>query len=66
VKIFCANCAKKKWRKRTGEEKIYKYFTVGSRVMEECSEYSKMGNLQPYAKNFLKELPIKDTEYTLK
>lgn len=64
--VLRVKCLKKKWVKRSGEEKLYKYFTVGRRVQEDCTEYSEMGNLLPYIKNLRKELPIKDEVYTVK
>jgi len=59
-------CTKKKWSKRSGEEKLYKYFTVARRVMPSCDEYADMGELLPYIKNLRKELPIKDEIYGVK
>lgn len=63
--VLRVKCLKKKWVKRSGEEKLYKYFTVGRRVQEDCDEYQEMGNLLPYIKNLRKELPIKDEVYAL-
>jgi len=57
---------KKKWVKRSGEEKFYKYFTVARRIMDDCDSYSPVGEAYPYIKNLRKELPIKDEIYSTK
>lgn len=62
--VLRVKCLKKKWMKRSGEEKLYKYFTVARRVMEECEEYVEIGDLYPYIKNLRKDLPIKDEVYS--
>ncbi len=59
-------CRKKHWIKRSGEEKLYKYFTVARRQVEGCPDYTPMGPLIPYIKNLRKELPVKDEVYYLK
>lgn len=64
--ILRVKCTKKKWAKRSGEEKLYKYFTVARRVIPDCPDYKEMGDLLPYIKNLRKELPIKDEIYTVK
>ena len=64
--ILRVRCNKKKWSKRSGEEKLYKYFTVARRMQPNCEEYQEMGELLPYIKNLKKELPIKDEIYVIK
>ncbi len=64
--ILRVRCAKKKWSKRSGEEKFYKYFTVARRTQPNCDEYKEAGELNPYIKNLKRELPIKDEIYTVK
>ncbi|MDY6935420.1 MAG: hypothetical protein SVZ03_14490 [Spirochaetota bacterium] len=64
--VLRVKCLKKRWMKRSGEEKLYKYFTVARRVMEECEDYYESGDLYPYIKNLRKELPIKDEVYSIK
>jgi hypothetical protein len=56
-------CDKKQWLKASGEEKQFKYFTVGQRTMKECPEYTPMGNPLPYKNNLKKDLPLKDEVY---
>ena len=57
-------CAAGKWRKKLGEEKIYKYFTVARRSLDECDAYEPMGDPKEYIKELKKTLPIKDEVYT--
>jgi len=64
--ILRVRCDKKKWSKRSGEEKLYKYFTVARRMQPNCEYYRDMGDLLPYIKNLKKELPIKDEIYSVK
>jgi hypothetical protein len=52
--------------KRSSEEKLYKYFTVARRIIEDCEFYTECGELFPYIKNLRKELPIKDEIYSTK
>ena len=37
-------CDAGKWRKKLGDEKIYKYFTVARRNIEACDSYEDMGD----------------------
>ena len=62
--VLRVKCLKKKWQKRSGEEKLYKYFTVARRIAEDCEFYEESGELYPYIKNLRKELPIKDEIYS--
>lgn len=57
-------CDAGKWRKKLGEEKIYKYFTVARRSIEYCDTYEPMGDPKEFIKELKKTLPIKDEIYT--
>ena len=57
-------CDAGKWRKKLGEEKIYKFFTVARRTIEECDRYEPMGEPVLYIKELKKSLPIKDEMYS--
>jgi hypothetical protein len=57
-------CEAGKWRKKLGEEKIYKYFTVIRRTLEECDSYEPMGEVEVFLKELRKSLPIKDELYS--
>jgi len=51
------------WKKKLGEEKYYKYFTVARRSTEECEFYEPMGDTKTFLKELKKTLPIKDEIY---
>ena len=57
-------CAARKWKKKLGEEKYYKYFTVARRSLEVCDCYEPMGEIRDFLKELKKTLPIKDEIYT--
>jgi hypothetical protein len=57
-------CDAGKWRKKLGEEKLYKYFTVARRSLDECETYEPMGDTKTFLKELKKTLPIKDERYT--
>jgi hypothetical protein len=57
-------CDAGKWRKKLGEEKIYKYFTVARRSLDYCDAYEPMGDPKEFIKDLKKNLPIKDEIYT--
>lgn len=56
-------CDAGKWRKKLGEEKIYKYFTVARRSLDHCGAYVPMGDPKEFIKDLKKTLPIKDELY---
>ncbi|MDR3275728.1 MAG: hypothetical protein LBT11_00730 [Treponema sp.] len=45
-------CAAGKWKKKLGEEKLYKYSTVIRRYVDACDTYEEMGD----ARKFIREL----------
>jgi len=57
-------CAAGKWRKKLGEEKVYKYFTVIRRTVDQCDAYEPMGDVEIFLKELKKSLPIKDEIYS--
>jgi hypothetical protein len=57
-------CDAGKWRKKLGEEKVYKYFTVIRRTLVECDSYVPMGETQTFLKELRRTLPIKDETYS--
>jgi hypothetical protein len=52
------------WKKKLGEEKVYKYFTVARRTIDTCPMYEPMGDAREYLKELKKNLPIKDEIYS--
>ena len=57
-------CSAGKWRKKLGGEKVYKYFTVARRSIEECDAYVPMGDAREFIRDLKKNLPIRDEEYS--
>ena len=57
-------CDAGKWRKKLGEEKVYKYFTVVRRTLDQCDSYEPMGEVEVFLKELRKNLPIKDEIYS--
>jgi hypothetical protein len=56
-------CDEGKWRKKLGEEKTYKYFTVARRSIPHCSSYEDMGESREFIRDLKKSLPMKDEPY---
>ena len=56
-------CDAGKWKKKLGEEKLYKYFTVARRSLEECDNYIPMGDLKEFMRELKQNLPIRDEVY---
>ncbi|MBP7096671.1 MAG: hypothetical protein KBC36_11360 [Spirochaetia bacterium] len=57
-------CDAGKWRKKLGEEKIYKYFTVVRRAIESCDAYEDMGEEKDFIRDLKRSLPDRDEIYT--
>ena len=62
--VLRVRCNKGKWKKKSGDEKIYKYFTIIRRTPEECDEYNPMGEEETFIKELRKSLPVKDEIYS--
>ncbi len=62
--VLRVKCLSKRWKKKLGEEKVYKFFTVARRTVNDCELYVAMGELKSYLKDLRKSLPIKDEVYT--
>lgn len=56
-------CDAGKWRKRLGEEKVYKYCTVARRSLDYCDAYEEMGDSKDYIRDLKRSLPVKDELY---
>lgn len=56
-------CDSGKWRKKLGGEKVYKYFTVARRSIDECDAYEPMGDPREFIRELRKSLPIRDEAY---
>lgn len=57
-------CEAGQWKKKLGEEKYHKYFTVARRDASQCPHYEEMGDSQDFIRELKKSLPIKDEVYT--
>lgn len=64
--VLRVKCAKERWRKKLGDEKMYKYFTVARRTVEKCDMYFEMGDLKTFLRILRKNLPVRDEIYTVK
>ncbi len=53
-------CDAGKWRKKLGDEKTYKYFTVARRSIPHCEAYVDMGDSRDFIRDLRKSLPMKD------
>ena len=58
-------CDAGKWKKKLGEEKIYKYFTVARRSIEACSSYEDMGEADEFIRDLRTLLPTADEIYSI-
>ena len=61
--VMRVRCNRGMWKKKSGEEKVYKYFTLVRRTMGSCEFYDAMGEEKEYIKELRKSLPIKDEIY---
>ncbi|MCR5698064.1 MAG: hypothetical protein K6G52_00325 [Treponemataceae bacterium] len=59
-------CDAGKWKKKLGEEKIHKYFTVARRSIDYCDMYEDMGDAEDFIKELRMTLPTKDESYEKK
>ncbi len=57
-------CEAGQWKKKLGEEKLHKYFTVSRRDASECPCYETMGDSEEFIRELKKTLPIKDEVYS--
>ena len=64
--LLRVKCTQEQWRKKLGEEKMYKYFTVARRTVDKCSDYKEMGDLKSFLKVLRKSLPVRDEVYCIK
>ena len=62
--VLRVRCSMGQWKKRSGEEKIYKYFSLLRRTLERCSCYDPMGEEVEFLRDLRKSLPVKDEIYS--
>lgn len=58
--VLRVRCTAGLWKKKLGEEKLYKYFTIARRTPESCAHYEPMGDLKDFLKDLKKNLPVRD------
>ncbi|MFP3043411.1 hypothetical protein LQZ19_16480 [Treponema primitia] len=63
--VLRIRCAAGKWKKKLGEEKLYKYCTITRRYLDNCDTYEEMGDTKTYIRELKKSLPEKDELYVL-
>jgi hypothetical protein len=63
--VLRIRCAAGKWKKKLGEEKIYKYCTINRRYQDACDSYDDMGDTRAFIRDLKKDLPNKDELYVI-
>jgi hypothetical protein len=61
--LLRVRCAAGKWKKKLGEEKMYKYCTITRRYLDSCDAYEEMGDTRGFIRDLRKSLPNKDEPY---
>jgi hypothetical protein len=56
-------CAAGKWKTKSGEEKLHKYFTLTRRSLLSCDSYLSMGDTRGYLRQLRSLLPQTDETY---
>jgi hypothetical protein len=62
--VLRIRCAAGKWKKKLGEEKLYKYCTVTRRYLDVCDTYEAMGDTREFIRELRKSLSGKDEVYS--
>jgi hypothetical protein len=62
--VLRIRCAAGKWKKKLGEEKVYKYCTITRRYLDACDSYEPMGDSRTFMRDLKKTLPNKDLYYS--
>jgi hypothetical protein len=63
--VLRIRCAAGKWKKKLGEEKLYKYNTIFRRCFNTCDSYEEMGDTREFIRDLRKTLPNKDEPFFL-
>jgi len=56
-------CDAGRWRKKLGDEKLHKYFTVARRSLDSCDRYEDMGEGAEFIRDLRCTLPARDELY---
>ena len=63
--LLRVRCSAGKWKKKLGEEKMYRYCTVVRRSLVSCDSYTPMGESRTFIRELRETLPLKDEEYSI-
>jgi hypothetical protein len=63
--VLRVRCAAGKWKKKLGQEKMYKYCTITRRYLDSCDAYEEMGDTREFIRDLKKNLPNKDEFYLM-
>ena len=58
--VLRVRCGAGLWKKKLGDEKLYKYFTIARRTADSCDYYEPMGDLKEFLKDLKRNLPVRD------
>jgi hypothetical protein len=61
--VLRIRCAAGKWKKKLGEEKLYKYCTITRRYQDSCDAYDAMGDTREFIRELRKSLSGRDEVY---
>jgi hypothetical protein len=61
--VLRVRCAAGKWKKKLGQEKMYKYCTIIRRYLDDCDAYEEMGDTRAFIRDLRKTLPNKDETF---
>ena len=62
--VLRVRCGHHRWKKKSGEEKVHKYFTLMRRTVSSCSDYEPMGDVKTFLRELKDNLPVKDEIYS--
>jgi hypothetical protein len=63
--VLRVRCSAGKWKKKLGQEKLYKYCTITRLYLDYCDTYEEMGDTRNFIRELKKSLPEKDEFYVL-
>jgi hypothetical protein len=61
--VLRIRCAAGKWKKKHGEDKLYKYCTITRRYQDSCDTYEAMGDTREFIRELKKNLSGRDEVY---
>jgi hypothetical protein len=61
--VLRIRCAAGKWKKKLGQEKLYKYCTITRRYLDECDAYEEMGDTREFLRDLRKTVSNKDETF---